>query len=71
VLEEVHEGSIVSREVDADVLRHARARIVSQAGRPLTVAAQALIKHLRRSMRFFSADAPRVLDDRVLLKKQH
>lgn len=71
VLEEIHEGSIVSREVDADVLRHARARIVSQVDRPLTVAAQALIKHLRRSMRFFSADAPRVLDDRALPKRQH
>lgn len=66
VLEEIHEGSIVAREVNAGVLRHARARIVSQTERPLTVAAQAFIKHLRRSMRFFSADAPRVLDARAL-----
>ncbi len=66
VLEEIHEGSIVAREVDASVLRQARARIVSQAERPLTVAAQAFIKHLRRSMRFFSADAPRLLDARML-----
>ncbi|MBZ9557953.1 MULTISPECIES: LysR substrate-binding domain-containing protein [unclassified Modicisalibacter] len=66
VLEEIHEGSIVVREVEADVLRHARARIVSQAERPLTVAAQAFIHHLRHSMRFFSADAPRVLDARAL-----
>ncbi|WP_129139485.1 LysR family transcriptional regulator [Modicisalibacter coralii] len=66
VLEEIHEGSIVVREVEADVLCHARARIVSQAERPLTVAAQAFIHHLRHSMRFFSADAPRVLDARAL-----
>jgi len=66
VLEEIHEGSIVAREVDAGVLRHARARIVSQADRPLTVAAQAFIGHLRHSMRFFSADAPRALNMQVL-----
>jgi DNA-binding transcriptional LysR family regulator len=66
VLEEIHEGSIVAREVDASVLRDARARIVTQAERPLTIAAQAFIKHLRRSMRFFSADAPRVLDTQML-----
>ncbi|WP_277810803.1 LysR family transcriptional regulator [Chromohalobacter canadensis] len=66
VLEEIHEGSIVAREVDASVLRDARARIVTRAERPLTIAAQAFIKHLRRSMRFFSADAPRVLDTQTL-----
>nr|CDQ33824.1 Cyn operon transcriptional activator [Virgibacillus halodenitrificans] len=70
VLEEIHEGSIVTREVDAEVLCQAQARIVSQVERPLTVAAQAFIEHLRYSMRFFSADAPRVLDARMLPLRQ-
>ncbi|WFF41454.1 LysR family transcriptional regulator [Salinicola endophyticus] len=60
VVEEIGEGSIVVREVEPRLLSDARTRIVSQAERPLTLAAQAFIKHLRASMRFFSGDAPRV-----------
>lgn len=68
VLEEIQEGSIVVRNVEADSLRHARASIVSHVDRPLTVAANALIEHLRGSMRFFHADAPATVS---LPEKQH
>lgn len=61
VAEEVRQGDIAVLPMAYPVLSDARAQIVSLAGRELTVAATACLDHLRRGMRFFNADAPRLL----------
>lgn len=58
IIDEVEAGSICCRPLDHPAMHDARARIVSHAGRELTVAARACLEHLRQNMRFFSADAP-------------
>lgn len=61
VMEEVRNGDIHVLPMAHPALSGARAQIVSRTGRELTVAAQACIDHLRRGLRFFNADAPRLL----------
>ena len=61
VAEEIRQGDIAVLPMVYPALNDARAQIVSLAGRELTVAATACLDHLRRGMRFFNADAPRLL----------
>ncbi|MGM0701661.1 MAG: LysR family transcriptional regulator [Pseudomonadota bacterium] len=70
VTEEVRQGDIRVLPLSYPALSGARAQIVSRAGRELTVAAQACVDHLRRGMRFFNADAPRLLDEQALSPMQ-
>ncbi|GGY01889.1 transcriptional regulator [Litchfieldella qijiaojingensis] len=62
VMEEIRQGDIRVLPMAHQALNGARAQIVSRGGRELTVAAQACVDHLRRGMRFFNADSPRLLD---------
>ncbi|WP_390882383.1 LysR family transcriptional regulator [Halomonas saccharevitans] len=62
VAEEIRQGDITVLPMAYSVLSDARAQIVSLTGRELTVAANACLDHLCRGMRFFNADAPRLLD---------
>ncbi|MEC9484225.1 MAG: LysR substrate-binding domain-containing protein, partial [Halomonas sp.] len=62
VMEEVRNGEIHVLPMAYPVLSGARAQIVSRAGRELTVAAQTCVEHLRKGLRFFNADAPRLLN---------
>ncbi|WP_108444464.1 LysR family transcriptional regulator [Halomonas denitrificans] len=62
VAEEVRQGDITVLPMAHRVLSDARAQIVSLTGRELTVAANACLEHLCRGMRFFNADAPRLLE---------
>lgn len=64
VAEEIRQGDIAVLPMAYPVLSEARAQIVSLAGRELTVAASACLDHLRRGMRFFNSDAPRLLESR-------
>ena len=64
VAEEIRHGDIAVLPMAYPVLSEARAQIVSLAGRELTVAASACLDHLRRGMRFFNSDAPRLLESR-------
>ncbi|MGM0986195.1 MAG: LysR family transcriptional regulator [Pseudomonadota bacterium] len=61
VAEEVQQGDITVLPMAYPVLSDARAQIVSLTGRELTVAARACLDHLCHGMRFFNADAPRLL----------
>ncbi|TLF47415.1 LysR family transcriptional regulator [Halomonas urmiana] len=61
VAEEIQQGDITVLPMAYPVLSDARAQIVSLTGRELTVAAKACLEHLCRGMRFFNADAPRLL----------
>ena len=61
VAEEIQQGDITVLPMAYPVLSDARAQIVSLNGRELTVAAKACLEHLCRGMRFFNADAPRLL----------
>lgn len=61
VAEEIQQGDIAVLPMAYPVLSDARAQIVSLTGRELTVAAKACLEHLCRGMRFFNADAPRLL----------
>lgn len=61
VMEEVRSGEIHVLPMAHPALSGARAQIVSRTGRELTVAAQACVDHLQRGLRFFKADAPRLL----------
>ncbi|WFM69833.1 LysR family transcriptional regulator [Halomonas sp. CKK8] len=61
VAEEVQQGDITVLPMAYPVLSDARAQIVSLTGRELTVAAKACLEHLCQGMRFFNADAPRLL----------
>lgn len=58
VSHELQAGSIRRLPMANPALRDARARILSHQGRELTVASLACLEHLRKSMRFFSGDAP-------------
>ncbi|PRY69231.1 LysR family transcriptional regulator [Halomonas ventosae] len=64
VAEEIQQGDITVLPMAYPVLSDARAQIVSLTGRELTVAAKACLAHLCRGMRFFNADAPRLLGTR-------
>ncbi|SDM02702.1 DNA-binding transcriptional regulator, LysR family [Modicisalibacter muralis] len=64
VVEELRGGKIRLVPVRHSILSEARACIASRKGRELTVAVEACLEHLRRGLRFFSADAPRLLDER-------
>src|SRR5699024_1287030 len=59
---ELARGEMDMVPVAHPLLQSATARIVSRRDRPLSVAAQQIIGHLTRGMRFFSGDAPVVLD---------
>ncbi|MDI5891353.1 LysR family transcriptional regulator [Halomonas rhizosphaerae] len=61
VAEEIQQGDITVLPMAYPVLSDARAQIVSLTGRELTVASKACLEHLCRGMRFFNADAPRLL----------
>lgn len=52
------------------LLQSATAKIVSRVDRTLSVAAQRIIEHLAQGMRFFSGDAPIVLDDEQINRGQ-
>ncbi len=69
VMEEVRSGDIHVIPMAHPALSEARAQIVSHAQREPTVATRTCITHLERGMRFFSADAPRLLDERCVVKK--
>lgn len=58
VSHELQAGSIRRLPMANPALCDARARILSHQGRELTVASRACLEHLRKSMRFFSGDAP-------------
>jgi DNA-binding transcriptional LysR family regulator len=60
VAEEVRQGHIAVLPLAHRVLSGARAQIVSRTDRELTVAGRACLEHLRRGMRFFRDDAPRL-----------
>ena len=62
VAEEIQQGDITVLPMAYPVLSGARAQIVSLTGRELPVATKACLAHLCRGMRFFNADAPRLLD---------
>ncbi|APE32070.1 LysR family transcriptional regulator [Halomonas aestuarii] len=62
VAEEIQQGDITVLPMAYPVLRDARAQIVSLTGRELTVASKACLEHLCRGMRFFNADAPRLMN---------
>ncbi|MDI5921031.1 LysR family transcriptional regulator [Halomonas sp. LR5S13] len=64
VAEEIQQGDITVLPMAYPVLSDARAQIVSLTGRELTVASKACLEHLCRGMRFFNADAPRLLSAR-------
>ncbi|MBN8412980.1 LysR family transcriptional regulator [Halomonas denitrificans] len=61
VADDIAQGLIQVLPLAHPVLNGARAQIVSRQGRPLPVAAEACLAHLRRGMRFFADDAPRLL----------
>lgn len=61
VVDEIQRGEILTLPMRYPALSGARAQIVSLKGQELTVAATTCIAHLQRGMRFFSADAPRLL----------
>tara|TARA_Y100001001_G_scaffold24165_1_gene20441 strand:+ start:4619 stop:5557 length:939 start_codon:yes stop_codon:yes gene_type:complete len=60
VADDIEQGLIRVLPLAHPVLNGARAQIVSRRDRPLSVAAEACLSHLRRGMRFFQDDAPRV-----------
>ena len=60
---EVQQGDITVLPMAYPVMSGARAQIASLASRELTVATRACLDHLRRGMRFFNADAPRLLNE--------
>lgn len=62
VSKEVSRGNVVVIPMKHSVLSGARAQIASLAGREMAVATQACLEHLRKGMRFFNADAPRLID---------
>jgi len=61
VAEEIEHGDIAVVPLAHRVLSGARAQIVSREDRELSVAALACLDHLRSGMRFFKADAPRLM----------
>lgn len=61
VIDEIQRHEIVSLPMSYPVMNGARAQIVSLQGQELTVATKTCLKHLHQGMRFFSADAPRLL----------
>ncbi|WP_249977329.1 LysR family transcriptional regulator [Vreelandella olivaria] len=61
VTDEIQRGEIRALPMKYPVLNGARAQIVSLKGQDLTVAASTCVAHLQNGMRFFSADAPRLL----------
>ncbi|GHC27508.1 LysR family transcriptional regulator [Aidingimonas halophila] len=69
VMEELRNGDMRVLPMSHPALSGARAQIVSRSGQELTVAADACVAHLRRGMRFFNADAPRLLDALDVAKK--
>ncbi|GAA0396557.1 LysR family transcriptional regulator [Cocleimonas flava] len=62
VSEEVKRGSIEVIPMEHSVLSGARAQIVSFTGREMTVATKACLEQLHKGMRFFNADAPRLVN---------
>lgn len=60
VADEIARGEITALPMAYPIMSGARAQIVILEGRQLTVAATTCVEHLRRGMRFFSADAPRL-----------
>ncbi|QEM83437.1 LysR family transcriptional regulator [Halomonas binhaiensis] len=69
VQEELRQGDICLLPMQPAVLAGARAQIVTRRGRELTVSVRACLDHLRQGLRFFSADAPRVLNARCGRKR--
>ncbi|MGP8291439.1 LysR family transcriptional regulator [Vreelandella zhanjiangensis] len=61
IIDEIERQEIVALPMKYPLMNSARAQIVSLQGQELTVAAHACVEHLRQGMRFFSADAPRLL----------
>ncbi|MCS2608204.1 LysR family transcriptional regulator [Halomonas dongshanensis] len=61
VIDEIRRGEIAALPMKYTLLNRARAQIVSLHGQELTVAATTCVEHLHNGMRFFSADAPRLL----------
>lgn len=62
VAEEVQDEEIKIIPMPHIILSGARAQIVSLADRDMTFATKECLEHLRSGMRFFSADAPRLID---------
>ncbi len=61
VVDEIERGEIFTLPMQYPVMNGTRAQIVSLKGQELTVASTTCIDHLHKGMRFFSADAPRLL----------
>ncbi|MFG6665698.1 LysR family transcriptional regulator [Halomonas sp. HNIBRBA4712] len=61
VEDEIRRGEIIPLPMQYALMNDARAQIVSLRGHDLTVAASACLHHLHQGMRFFSANAPRLL----------
>lgn len=61
VIDALDDAEIGILEMAHPALNGATAQIVSRQGRALTVSAEACLEHLRRGMRFFNSDAPRLL----------
>lgn len=61
VTEEIKMGKISVIPMEHSILNGARAQIVSLAGREMAIATLSCLEHLRKGMRFFSADAPRLI----------
>lgn len=62
VADKVHDKEIEIIPMPNTILSGARAQIVSLSGRDMTFATKECLEHLRKGMRFFSADAPRLID---------
>jgi DNA-binding transcriptional LysR family regulator len=61
VVDEIERGEIFTLPMQYPVMNGTRAQIVSLNGQELTVASTTCVDHLQKGMRFFSADAPRML----------
>ncbi|AKO53735.1 LysR family transcriptional regulator [Marinobacter psychrophilus] len=61
VMDEIKRGEIFTLPMQYPVMNDTHAQIVSLKGQELTIASAACIDHLQKGMRFFSADAPRLL----------
>lgn len=61
IIDEIERQEIIALPMKYSLMNSARAQIVSLHGQELTVAAHACVEHLHQGMRFFSANAPRLL----------
>ncbi|MDH2297714.1 MULTISPECIES: LysR family transcriptional regulator [Cobetia] len=61
VVEELRRGDICLLPMQHPALATTRAQMCTRRGREMTVAVEACVTHLQQGLRFFTADAPRLL----------